>query len=339
MCNFVPRDTGNLDRGNMTGIVNTLLKGLVCAGMLVPFGEACAQNEKIEPIVYGDMNKWLVRKVDESYVIGGDTKYLYEIASGDTLFNNTPYKNKVSPWATSTVMAKVSGVVKASVTVFPEKRDDGFCARLETRMENCKVLGLINITVLASGTLFLGAMEEPVRDTKNPQSKLMTGIPFNKRPKALMFDYKVETGGKRIRATGFSRITDLSGKDNAETCMLLQHRWEDANGNIYARRVGTAWERYSRSVDTWQNKHRLDVHYGDISSEAYYQPFMGLINGDNSHYCKNSKGEIVPIHEVGWGFPNEEITHIVLRISSSCGGAYVGTPGSKFWVDNVALVY
>lgn len=323
----------------MTKIVNTLLKGLLCVSMLVPVGQLCAQNEKIEPIAYGDMDKWLVREVEESYVIGGATKYLFEIASGDTLFNNTPYKNQVSPWATSTVMAKVSGVVKASVTVFPEKRDNGYCARLETRMENCKVLGLINITVLASGTIFLGEMEEPIRDTKNPQSKLMTGIPFTKRPKALMYDYKVETGGKRIRATGFSRITDLPGKDNAETSMLLQHRWEDASGNIYARRVGTAWERYDHSVNTWQNKHRLNVNYGDISSQAFYQPYMGLINGENCHYTKNSKGQVVPIREVGWGFPNEEITHIVLRISSSHGGAYVGTPNSKFWVDNIALVY
>lgn len=76
-----------------------------------------AQKERVELIGYGDMDKWMVRKVEESFVIGGNTKYLYEIASGDTLLHNTPYKNTDSPWATSSVMAKVSGVVKTSLTV------------------------------------------------------------------------------------------------------------------------------------------------------------------------------------------------------------------------------
>ena len=60
------------------------------------------------------MDRWMVRVVDESLIIGGNTKYLYEIASGDTLKNNTPYQREESPWATSTVMAKVSGIYKAS---------------------------------------------------------------------------------------------------------------------------------------------------------------------------------------------------------------------------------
>lgn len=319
--------------------INCLSKFFLVAGILAAILPAQAQEERIEPILYGNMDRWLVRVVEESFIIGGATKYLYEIASGDTLYNNTPYKNILSPWASSTVMAKVSGVVKASVTVFPEKRDNGYCARLETRMESCKVLGLVNIEVLASGTLFLGEMVEPVKDTKNPQSKLMTGIPFTKRPKALAYDYKVVSGGKRIRATGFSRITDIPGKNNAETCLLLQHRWEDANGNIYAKRIGTAWERYDSVVTTWQNNHRLPVHYGNITSESFYKPWMGLIPKENPHYCRNSKGQIVPIQEVGWAAPNEDVTHIVLRISSSHEGAYSGAPGSKFWVDNIKLVY
>ena len=33
------------------------------------------------------MNQWMVRVVDESLVIGGNTKYLYEITPGDTLKN------------------------------------------------------------------------------------------------------------------------------------------------------------------------------------------------------------------------------------------------------------
>lgn len=298
-----------------------------------------AQTGQTEPVPFGNMDKWLVRVVEESFIIGGNTKYLYEIADGDTLKNNTPYQPSRSPWATSTVMAKVSGIYKASVTIFPEKRDNGYCARLETRMEHVKVLGVINISVLATGTIFLGEVIEPVRDTKNPQSKLNNNIPFTKRPQALEFDYKVFPGGKQIKATGFSRIVDIPEQNNAEACLLLQYRWEDAQGNIFAKRVGTAYERYDKEVKEWQNGHRITINYGDISGKDFYKPYMGLIKGENTQYCLNSKGEMVPIQEVGWADPDTKPTHIVLRFSSGHGGAYIGAPDAKFWIDNVKLVY
>ena len=257
----------------------------------------------------------------------------------DTLKNNTPYKNSISPWATSTVMAKVSGVVKASVTVFPEKRDSGYCARLETRMERVKVLGLINISVLATGTIFVGEVMEPVRDTKNPQSKLNNNIPFTKRPKALEFDYKVEPGGKQIKATGFSRIVDIPEQNNAEASLLLQYRWEDEKGNLFAKRVGTAYERYDQEVKEWQNGHRIEIHYGDITGKDFYQPYMDLVKGESTQYAANSQGKIVPIQEIGWASPDTTPTHIILRFSSGHGGAYIGAPDAKFWIDNVKLVY
>ena len=80
-----------------------------------------AQTEIVEPIEYGDMDRWMVREVKESFIIGGNTKYLYELTTGDTLKNNTPYKNTDSPWGTSSVMARVSGVVKTSITGVPEQ--------------------------------------------------------------------------------------------------------------------------------------------------------------------------------------------------------------------------
>lgn len=298
-----------------------------------------AQGEKIELLKYGNLDHWIVRQVKESFVIGGHTRHLYEIAEGDTLFDNTAYKNTKSPWATSSVMAKVKGVVKASITVFPEKRNSGYCARLETRIENVKVLGLIDINVLASGTIFLGQMVEPIRDTKNPQSKLITGLPFTKRPKALIYDYKVITGGNCIKSTGFSGQKKLSEKDQAETQLLLQHRWEDAEGNVYAKRVATAWERFDKTTNDWHNNHRLNIHYGDISSQSIYQSYMRLRDGDQSYYTRNSKGKMVPIHEIGWASADEAVTHIVLQFSSSNGGAYIGSPDSRFWIDNVKLAY
>lgn len=62
-----------------------------------------------------------------------------------------------------------------------------------------------------TGTIYLGQMHEPIKDTKNPQSKLNAGIPFTETPKAVVFDYKMETPGTdhRIKATGFSKIVDV----------------------------------------------------------------------------------------------------------------------------------
>ena len=56
--------------------------------MLSFAGQLRAQNDTTELFPYGDMNQWMVRVVDESLVIGGNTKYLYEITPGDTLKNN-----------------------------------------------------------------------------------------------------------------------------------------------------------------------------------------------------------------------------------------------------------
>lgn len=312
-----------------------------CMAVVLTFllsAELNAQERK-EPVSFGDMNRWMVREVNESKVIGGQTKYIYSLAEGDTLKNNTPYVNTDSPWATSSVLAKVKGITKASVTVFPEARDNGYCARLETRIENCKVLKIIDINVLASGTIFLGKMIEPITGTDNPQSKLETGIPFTKRPKALEYDYKVITGGMCIRSTGFSGQKKLDQKDMAEVFILLQHRWEDAGGNIHAKRVATGWERFGTSVEQWQNAHKLILNYGDISSQSHYRPYMGLKNGEEAYYARNSKGKMVPILEEGWALPDEKVTHLVLQFSSSCGGAYTGSTDSRLWVDNVALVY
>lgn len=39
-------------------------------------------NENSEFVPFGNMDKWMVRVVNESFVIGGNTKFLYEIAEG-----------------------------------------------------------------------------------------------------------------------------------------------------------------------------------------------------------------------------------------------------------------
>ena len=120
--------------------------------------------QKNVPIAYGNMDQWVTRHIHESGIIGGNTKLLYELGPTATIDGNTPYHNRGgSPWANSNVMAKVAGIVKTNTSVFPEKRGNGYCARLETRMESVKVMGLVDITVLAAGSVFLGSVLEPLK--------------------------------------------------------------------------------------------------------------------------------------------------------------------------------
>lgn len=317
----------------------TTLKKLTLLALTFPL-LAIAQHDKVELIPLGHMDQWFKREVKESFVIGGNTQYLYEITgSKDALAVNTPYQNKNSSWATSSVLATVSGITKGSVTVFPEARGNGQAARLETRIERVKVLGVININVLASGTIFLGEMIEPITSTKNPQSKLITGIPFTKKPKALQFDYKVITGGASKYINGMGSGSDAKRTDKAEIQIILQKRWEDKDGNVYAKRIGTGWKLMDKTVNNWQNKYRIPVNYGNISTYNYYTSDMRLRNKAEAYYTKNSKGKMVPIEEESWGTKDEQVTHLIVQFSSSNGGAYTGNTDSRLWVDNVGLVY
>ena len=73
------------------------------------------------------------------------------------------------------------------------------CARMETRYESVKVFGLVDIEVIAAGSVFLGTVHEPIKGTKNPQAMLQSGVPFSKKPKALRFDYKVKAAPEKNR--------------------------------------------------------------------------------------------------------------------------------------------
>lgn len=289
---------------------------------------------------WGDFDNWMVREVKESGIIGGDVKYLYEIAKGDTLRGVTPYINgPEAVWSTSNVLAVVKGIVKTSCSVYPEKRGDGYCARLETRIEKIKVLGLIDMNVLASGTIYLGKMKEPIKNTNNPQGKLEVGIPFSTRPKALQFDYKVTVGSNRIKASGFGGRKILGDKDYAECVVMLQHRWEDEEGNVYSKRVGTGYYRFTQSESNWIDGFNVPIYYGDITNEPFYKDYMQLIPFELSNYTTNSKGEATPIREVEWGSGDETPTHVIVRFSSSHGEAYIGDPVNRLWVDNVKFIY
>ena len=297
-------------------------------------------SENVVPFAYGDMDNWIVREIHESGIIGGNTKWLYELGPSDTIVGNTAFRNMGgSPWATSNVMAKVAGVVKTNTSVFPEKRGDGMCARMETRYESVKVFGLVDIEVIAAGSVFLGTVHEPIKGTKNPQAMLQSGVPFSKKPKALRFDYKVKAAPEknRVRSTGFSRKSTVAGQDSLAVILLLQKRWEDAEGNVYSKRVGTMVQRYTESTPDWVNNATYPILYGNITSKPEYKPYMRI--QVEERYTLNSKGKSVPIQEVGWAEPGEAPTHMVLQFTSSHGGAYIGSPGNTFWIDNVELIY
>ncbi|MDE7153294.1 MAG: PCMD domain-containing protein [Muribaculaceae bacterium] len=299
--------------------------------------------ERVEKIKYGDFENWVTRIIPESRILGGHKKNLYEIAPTTTIEGNKPYKNMGgSPWATSNVLANVMGIVKGSNAVYPDNRTTtDKCARLSCIMEHCKAIGIINVDVVVAGSIFLGEFMEPVKSTSEPYSKMEMGVPFTGRPSALQFDYKLEIpeGNSRTYSSGFGKKKTMTGNDCAEVYIILQRRWEDKDGNIYANRVGTGRRHLTTSTEGWQNGYRIPVLYGNITSHPDYKPYMGLIPEDKSYYARNSKGKMVPVKEVGWDASDATPTHMLVMASAGSGTAYIGTIGLNLWVDNFALVY
>lgn len=294
------------------------------------------------PIKYGNFETWVTRNINESRALGGNKIALYEIGPETVIDGNKVYNNLGgSPWATSNIYARVAGISKGSNAVFPDKNPaGGRCCKLTTMIEKCTVLGLIDLEVLVSGSIYLGWNKEPISSTANPYGKMEMGIPFTGRPKALRFDYRllVPDGAKRIHASGRD-TKELDGKDHAEVYILLQRRWEDEHGNLFAKRVGTGRERYSKTTAGWVNGHEIPVIYGDATKDPGFKSYMQLIPQSRPYYARNSKGKLVPVKEVGWDSPDATPTHLMVMASSGCGTAYEGTPGMTFWVDNFALTY
>ena len=127
------------------------------------------------------------------------------------------------------------------------------------------------------------------------------------------------------------------GKGNTGIQHLLQKRWEDKDGNIFAKRVGTMVVRYYNTTD-WHNNATYSIMYGDITGDPAYKPHMMRLQVEE-RYAINSKGESVPVKEVAWGTEEDAPTHLLLQFTSSHGGAYIGSPGNSLWIDNVKLVY
>lgn len=295
-------------------------------------------SQHVEPIAFGDFEQWMVRHIKESILLGGKSKTIYAVAPNSIVNGAKPYLPSDSPWGTSNALAIVAGIVKASGTVSPAERTrNNRCAYLVSAFDSCKALGIANIKVLVSGTLFLGETIEPIRGVNNPYSKINLGIPFARKPKALLLDYKstIPKTGVIIRSTGFT-YSETTGEDPAMIFILLQNRAEQPNGSISALRVGTAYEFIDQTTDKWINNHRIPIHYGTIPNESSLHPQIRL----SSHfYAKNSRGKNVEIVETGWGNNETSVTHIIVYISTGSLGAFVGALGNELWIDNIAFEY
>ena len=280
---------------------------------------AAFAQERVEMLPLADFESWNETAVKESRLIGGKTKTLYKMDEF---------------WECSNAHARAFGVEKVSVSVRPEKRDNGTCCRMETTLEEVTALG-IDLKALATGSLFTGKMIDIVgmQQSSDPNSGIDMGVPFTKRPKALQLDYKalMQPEGQVVFANAGAKVKNVNGRDAGQITLVLQHRWEE-NGHIYAYRVGTAHEFIRTSTDGWQNAHRVDVCYEGQEQECH----MPLCT--NRHKARNAQGKMVFIEEIDWR-GDVQPTHIIIQISSGSQPPFTGCPGNTVWVDNIALVY
>lgn len=299
-----------------------------------------AFGQHYEEVPFGDFEQWTVRYVTESKIIGGQEKVLYVIGPTDTIQSNEIYDYKNTIWSTSNAFAKVMGVVKTSNNVTPDKGPTGTCAKLATEFAYCKVAGVVNIKVLAAGSIYWGKMLEPVTGVSDPFAFIDWGIPFTKRPNALVLDYKatIPNTGKLVKGTT-TRTIEFDGYDPAEILFVLQYRWEDEKGNVHAKRVGTAICHIDQSSNGWKKDFRVPVIYGDARESADFQPYMDLLRGDMTMYTINSKGKKKPILEETWADPDCPVTHAIMWLTSGSSGAFIGAIGNVLWLDEIRLEY
>ena len=308
----------------------------ISAILLILATNIAAYSQTYKKVQYGDFENWTVRDIEESSIIGGQTKRIYAIGPRDTIRENKALNIK-SIWASSNTYAKVAGITKTSNTVYPEKRGNGYCAKLTTEYAECKVIGIINVKVLVSGTIYWGKAHEPINSADNPYSKMKWGVPFTNKPKALLLDYKSAMPNKgTITTCKTMSSSSKAGNDEQEIMLILQNRWEDEKGNVYAKRVGTAIYHVTNQTKDWVNGFRIPVIYGDATKSPDYKSYMNL---RNKYYTINSKGKNVMIQEVGWGDEDTPVTHAIMYISASCQEAFSGTVGNTIWVDNIKLEY
>ncbi len=314
-----------------------------CIVVIAPnaFSQTKSTNyiDKNGQLRYSLLDNWYARKLKESSLLSGETIELYGIGKVNTGsdFFDLKLKDENSPWGTTNIFSKMLMDI-GNTRVIPEKRDTGYCARLETKIRKDNLAG-VKVEVLIAGTLFLGELIEPVKGLKDPIKNVSQGIPFTKKPNAVKIDYKYNVGNKRIKATYQSE--PVEGEDVAEFCTILQKRWEDEKGNVFATRIGGTRQFFKGKQNDWINNAVFPIYYGDPTNLPQYDSkTMGLIPEVGEVYVMNSKREMVPLIETGWGTIDDIPTHLILYFTSSYQGVeYIGSTESVFWVDNIELVY
>ena len=307
-------------------------------GLLAIGNGMLAQERWTEPIPYGDMDQWQVRYIKESKLLGGKTKTLYAIAPTDTVRENKAYVSEEgNPWGCSATYAKFMGIETAMEgSVVPEARGYGYCCRMRNILEH---INLCDIYAMVSGTIYMGTALEPlsIQAKSKPFTAIDFGVPFTQHPVALMLDYKATISeADSLITTERNKPEWTDGHDCAVVFVYLQYRWEDKEtGKIYARRVGTAYERICETIPEWVNNHEIPIRWGNITKSADYQAYEGLNQRDMM--ARNSRGKMVRVEEVGWSL--DEPTHVVMYISSSNAGVFRAYEGNTLWVDNLRWVY
>ena len=290
------------------------------------------------PLPYGDMDQWLVRYITESKIMGGKTKTLYAVAPTDTIRVNHPYYPLAdNPWGSSATYAKFMGIETGMAeSVVPEPRGNGYCCRLRNVLTD---INLFEMYAMVSGTIYMGRALEPLSVTakSKPYTAIDFGVPFKEHPVALMLDYKAYISpADSLITTERNKPELVPGHDCAVIYIYLQHRWEDKEtGKIYARRVGTAYERICETIPEWVNNHVIPIRWGNITKQDNFYEYEGLNQMDMM--TRNSKGKMVKIEEVGWSL--DEPTHIIIYISASNAGVFRACEGNTLWVDNLRFVY
>ena len=169
--------------------MNIIAKKIVSVALLAFVVQTPAISQTLRRVSYGDFEQWIVRDIDESFLLGGNTRRIYDIGKTDTIKGNQVLRS-TSIWGTANAYAKVAGVVKTSLSVIPEKGPTGYCVKLVNRLASCKVIGLVDIEVLAGGSIFWGHNIEPISNVRTPYKNMNWGVPFTQRPSALVLDYK-----------------------------------------------------------------------------------------------------------------------------------------------------
>ncbi|MCQ2172861.1 MAG: PCMD domain-containing protein [Bacteroidales bacterium] len=296
---------------------------LITLALALPL--TASYGQKIEKVPFGDFENWTVRYIKESSIIGGETKVNYVIAPTDTIRQNAPYNYSKTIWGSSNAYAVVMGVTKVTCSVTPDKGPTGRCAKLENTMVSVKAAGMISVNVLATGAIYWGKMLEPITSTNNPMTFLDWGIPFTKRPVAVIVDFKayLPNTGKIKKGN-----KDIDGYDPEQIMFILQNRSKDAGGKTHVTRVGTAVHRIEKSTDGWVRNFRIPVIYGDATKDKAYKSYMNLMP-------KNT----APMPEEAWGNPDTPVTHAYFSCSSGTQSDLSGAVGNILWIDNVRLEY